>query len=76
MKNWNEAEVVELNLNETAKTSHGNGNTEGGPDGGGNGNGKKLNMNWTEAQKDGNTTFWGGSSDFPVDGYNGVNFNS
>ena len=82
MKNWIEADIAELDLNETAKTSHGNGNTAGGPDGGGNGNGKKLNQNWTEAQKDGNTTFWGGPTDFGSDptgfgsGYNGVNFNS
>lgn len=78
MKKWFDAAVVELNISETAKGSHGNGNTAGGPDCGGKGNGKKGNRNWTEAQKDGNTTFWG-----PVDlapygdnGYNGVNGNS
>lgn len=76
MKNWIEADIAELDLNETAKQGHGNGNLEGGPDGGGKGNGKKSNMNWTEAQKDGNTTFWGGPTDDPIFGYNGVNGNS
>lgn len=77
MKKWFDAAVVELNISETAKEGHGNGNTAGGPDGGGKGNGKKLNENWTEAQKDGNTTFWGGpASSFSDYGYNGVNGNS
>lgn len=60
MKNWNSAELVQLSLDNTFGVSHGHGNTAGGPDAGGVGNGKKLNQQWTESQKDGNTTFWGG----------------
>lgn len=56
MKNWKDASIEELNISST----FGNGNTQGGPDEGGKGNGEKLNQQWTEAQKDGNTTFWGG----------------
>lgn len=60
MKTWKEANITVLDFTETAgHDSHGNGNTAGGTTGG-NGNGKKLNEQWTEAQKNGNTTFWGG----------------
>lgn len=77
MKNWNNPEIVILGIEETAAhvsfggycdvqgNSQGNGNTPGGPDKGGTGNGKKQNYQWTEAQKDGNTTF----AASPIDDY-------